>query len=142
MTTTTTRAKQGYEFENLYARAHAAGLAAGEAAIPTPMIVYEADGLSDRPRPGGNAWYVNEGACGFAWITIRPGNSPFANWAKRYPRPDRPDMTLAHKAYYGGVEIFVHEFNQSVTRKAAYAAAFAEVLRDAGINAYSGSRLD
>ena len=40
------------------------------------------------------------------------------------------------------VEIWVGEFNQSVTRKEAYAQAFAEVLREAGVTAYASSRKD
>lgn len=44
---------QKSEMAALFERARAAAMAAGEAAIPRPMIVSEADGLSDRPKPGG-----------------------------------------------------------------------------------------
>jgi len=115
------------EFSALYAKARAAGLAAAGASVPTPMVVSETGG-------SGRSWYVSEGACGFAWVTVRPGNSPFANYLKK--------AGLGSPAYGGGTQIWVSEFNQSVARKEAYANAFAEVLREAGLKAYAGSRLD
>jgi hypothetical protein len=36
----------------------------------------------------------------------------------------------------------VSEFGQSVDRKAAYAGAYAQVLRNSGIDCYADSRLD
>jgi len=121
------------EMLELFSKAKAAGISAGAAAVPAPMVVYEA-GLSGAPVPGGQAWYEPEGACGFAWVNVKPGNSPFANWLKK--------NKLAAKSYYGGVDIWVREFNQSIARKEACAAAMAKVLSEAGIKAYSMSRLD
>ena len=46
------------------------------------------------------------------------------------------------RSYYGGVDIWVGEFNQSMERKEACAAAMARVLNEAGIKAYSMSRMD
>ena len=117
-------------FRELAGKAHAAGMAAGLAAQCVPMGVGQrlADGtvrLVD---------VVPDGPCGFAWITIRPGNSSFAIWAKR--------NRIADRAYGGGVSIWVGEFGQSMTRKEAYASAYAETLRAAGVKAYSGSRMD
>lgn len=126
---------QKSEMAALFERARAAAMAAGEAAIPRPMIVSEADGLSDRPKPGGQSWYVADGACGFAWVIVKPGNSPFANFLKK--------EDLASKDhYYGGVSIWIREFNQSVTRKEAAAYAMAKVLNEAGIKASAMSRMD
>jgi hypothetical protein len=117
---------------DLFATAHAAGMAAGEAAAPTPMHVVRRDvvtgQITKRYAP------VMDGVCGFAWINVRPGNSPFANWLKK--------NTHASPAYQGGVEYWVREFNQSMERKEAFARAFARVLQEAGITAYAGSRMD
>ena len=140
-----TAATRDARFAALVARAEAAGHAAAAAAIPTPMVVVETDGLSDRPTPGGRSWVVNEGPCGFAWIVVRPGGSSFARWAKANDEARRPDGSTYpawSNHYYGGLSRWVGEFGQSVTRKEAFATAYAEVLREAGINATSGSRLD
>lgn len=128
--------------EALYNKAHAAGLKAGQDAVPNPMIVGSPrnpmgslmggdDGGLD---PNKDMWYVSEGVCGFAWVTVRPGNSSFARRLA--------SLGIGHKAYYGGWEIWVGEFGQSMARKEAYAQAFAEVLREAGVQAFAGSRMD
>lgn len=109
----------------LYARAHAAGMAAGEASVPQPMTVVG----------GGKRYHVAEGLCGFAWIKVKPATSSFAKWLKATGK-------VRDKSYSGGYDIWVGEFNQSVARKEAYASAFAMVLHKAGINAYAQSRLD
>lgn len=117
-------------FRELVSKAHAAGYAAGLAAECQPMGVAQV-------MPDGSRRLVSvvpDGPCGFAWITIRPGNSSFAIWAKR--------NKVADRAYGGGVSIWVGEFGQSMTRKEAYARAYADVLRAAGVQAYSGSRMD
>jgi hypothetical protein len=44
--------------------------------------------------------------------------------------------------YGGGVTYWVSQFGQSVDRKAAFAGAFAKVLRENGIQATAGDRLD
>jgi hypothetical protein len=117
------------EYGAIVARAESAGLAAGEAVAPRPMVVV--GGV-----PGGEQkkYFVSEGVCGFAWITIRPGNSAFARYLKKVGK--------ASKAYGGGVQVWVGQFNQSMQRKEAYANAYAAVLREAGVNAYAGSRMD
>ena len=51
-------------------------------------------------------------------------------------------MGLASKAYPTGLHFWVGLFNQSMTRKEAYASAFAKVLNEAGIQAYADSRMD
>lgn len=123
-------------FEALYAEAVAAGTAALTAAKPTPIVVGSPSTLfgSDVDRTKEH-WFVPEGCCGFAWIKVRPGNSPFANWLKKTKK-------VSGAAYSGGVDIWVSEGGQSVERKEAYARAFAKVLQAAGINCYADSRLD
>lgn len=122
------------EMRELFSRAKAAGLAAGEAAKPRAIVIGEADGLSDRFKPGAKLYHEPEGVCGFAWVNVKPGNSSFARWLVK--------NDYAMKSYYGGVDIWVREFNQSMERKEAAAAAMARVLSEAGIRAYSMSRMD
>jgi hypothetical protein len=123
------------KFEAAYNKAVAAGKAAGEAKAPVPMVVAEhADPLNDR-SPVNRAWHCAEGACGFAWVRVRPGNCSFAKWLVKNGH--------ARPAYEGGVDIWISAFNQSVERKEACARAMAEVFRsELGVNAYSDSRLD
>jgi len=107
-------------FEEIYRKAREKGLEAGHALVPTPMVVYEADLEGNRIGPDYEP--IMDGACGFAWIIVKPGNSKFANWLKK--------NELARKdSYYGGVSIWVSDYNQSHEKKAAYAKAFAEVLK-------------
>lgn len=122
------------EFKALTDKAHAFGMAAAGATVPTPMIVQQHASMANDASPVVKEWVVPDGACGFAWITIRPATSRFARWMKK--------AGLASPAYGGGVQVWVSYFNQSVARKEAYAEAYAEVLRDAGVTAYAGSRLD
>jgi hypothetical protein len=121
-------------FQMLYDAAHKAGMDAGNAAVPTPMVVQQHANMADDNSQVVKQWFVGEGLCGFAWIVIRPGNCSFARWLK--------SKNLANKHYYGGVSVWVRDFGQSMTRKEAYAYAFAKVLKDAGITAYADSRLD
>lgn len=108
----------------LFAKAHKAGMDAGQAVNPTPMVV----------QGGGKSYFVGEGVCGFASIVIKPARGKFVKWLKENKR--------AYKHYYGGIAIFVGEFGQSLARKEAYASAFVQVLKDSGINAYVDSRMD
>jgi len=135
MTTTATITKTSPQyFEALYAQADAAGHLAAEASVPTPIVVGEEtapfNGVIDYAKP---TYYVSEGLCGFAWINFA-GNTAFGRWAKKTGK--------ASKAYGGGLQVWVSGYGQSVTRKGAYAGAFAAILTEAGITAYAGSRLD
>ena len=122
--------------QEIYSEAHSAGLAAGHGCTPTPMVV------GTPTTPLGNdidyskdTYYVADGLCGFAWINIKPARGKFVKFLK--------DNDIGRKdSYYGGYTIWVSEFGQSVTRKENYARAFAKVLGDNGITAYSMSRLD
>jgi hypothetical protein len=132
--------------EALYRRALAAADAAWEAAVPRPMIVGTPKNMmaSLMGQDGGGLdpekpiYYESEGACGFAWVIVRPGTSRFARFlkAKGYGQYDD---------YRGGVSIWSpggERMSQSYARKIAAAHAFAEVLREAGIKAYGDGRLD
>jgi hypothetical protein len=58
----------------LFAKARASGLAAGNASAPIPMVVGTPATILgndiDYKKP---TYYIPEGACGFAWVVIRPG---------------------------------------------------------------------
>jgi len=123
------RADRYAKFERLAVEAHCSGIKAGEECLPTPMNV-----VSRMGDDAGKVYHVPEGMCGFAWVTVHPGNCSFAIWAKK---------NLGYsKAYGGGVQRWVNEFGQSYERKHAYAQAYAKILSLAGITAYAGSRLD
>ena len=101
--------RDGRDFRKLFERAEAAGHAAA-AAIAT------------------------HGPCGFAWVTVRPGNSPAARYAQA--------SLGAWRGYRGGMEVWVRGYGQSMARKETYAEAFAAELRLAGVDAVAGSRMD
>jgi hypothetical protein len=113
-------------FAQIHNEAHEAGITAGLKACPIPMLVTEE---SARAR----TWLVDEGACGFAWVAFKC-NTAWGRWAKK--------EGIARSHYPSGLCVWVGEFGQSVTRKEAYAHAYALVLKENGIEAYSDSRLD
>lgn len=127
------------ELSDLYAAADAAGQEAVEALVASgrirPMVVGNATGLFgngiDLSKP---VYYVADGACGFAWVKVYPGNSKFARFLVK--------NGLARKSYSGGVDIWVSAYSQSVQKKEAYARAFANVVKAAGYKCYADSRLD
>ena len=120
----------------LYNEARIAGLEAVRKCTPTPMVVGEPTTLFGNDVDySKKTYFVADGVCGFAWINVKPGNSPFANWLKKTDKGKS-----SH--YEGGVTIWVSEFNQSMQKKECYAQAFADVLRKSGIRAYAMSRMD
>jgi hypothetical protein len=118
---------------NIYVEAYEAGLNAGKDADTPKFIVGDAIGLSDE-IDFSKKTYILDGLCGFAWINISPARGAFVNYLK--------SRQVGSKGYYGGYEIWVREFGQSVDRKTAFARAFCDVLHKHGINASVGSRLD
>ena len=131
-----TTAKQVREskFQAIWDEADKAGKASAEKAIPTPMIV----GTPTTPLGSDidytkKTYFVAGGVCGFAEINFA-GNTSFGRWAK--------NAGLASKNYYGGLYVWVSDYGQSMEIKQAYARAFAQVLRDNGIDATSSSRMD
>lgn len=125
------------EARALFARAQEAGRIAAEATTPQPMYVVEREHPLDDNSPIIKAYApVMSGVCGFAWTIIKPGNGSFARHLKK--------LGLARSSdYYGGVMVsLVGEYGQSYEKKMAHASAFASVLQEAGIRAYSMGRLD
>ena len=129
--------------KQLYARIWKAALEkgkeAGKACVPRPMIVGDAD-LQGNMLPTGKKYYVPQGVCGFAWVTVRPGTCSFARWMRKY--------TNARTAYYGGTQFWIRYGEQSYEIKMAYADAMAKSLKDAlkeldpKLEVSAGGRLD
>ena len=122
--------------EQLHQMAHEKALQAGINSEPIPMIVGDAKGLlSNEIDYTKKVYHVSEGVCGFAWVNIKPANSKFAKYLR--------EIGVARKdSYRGGISMSVFEFGQSLTRKEAYADAYASTLREYGIKAYAESRMD
>lgn len=122
--------------EEIFELANEAGCEAVAKTKVIPMIVGHAKSIFsneiDYSRP---VEVVNDGVCGFAWVNIKPANSKFAKFLveRRLARKD---------SYYGGVSMSISNYNQSMTKKEAYAYAFASVLAANGIRAYATSRMD
>lgn len=129
--------KASYEaFAELVDKAHQAGVLAAANKVPTPMIVAQhAHPLVDT-SPIVRAWVVPEGTCGFAWVTVHPGNSSFARWLVKH----RGWQSGGYGS--GGVGLWVSDYKQSLELKEAYADAYKLVLREAGFQAFSHSRMD
>ena len=124
------------EAKELFSRAQEAGRIAAEACVPQPMYVVQRENPLDDSSPIIKRYApVMSGVCGYAWTIVKPGNGSFARHLKK--------LGLARTSeYYGGVMVSVSGYGQSYEKKSAHAAAFAKVLQEAGIKAYSMSRLD
>ena len=123
------------EYEQWIKEAHEAGMAAAQAVRVRPMVVTQhADQLDDQ-SPIVKAWYVSQGVCGMAWITVRDARKRFTRWLIDTEK-------ARHSDYHGGAMIWVSQFNQSYELKSAYARAYADSLSEHGVKCYAGSRLD
>ena len=120
------RIERDAAFTDIWRDAWEAGHKAGAAHKPRVMTVTD--------RQGNIIETVNEGACGFAWVTVRGANKGFGHWLIK--------QGLAKVGYTGGAQVWISNYNQSYERKAAHAYAMAEALRANGIKAYSDGRLD
>lgn len=124
------------KYAQILNEAHEAGMAAGSAKTPQPMVVTERVNPLDDSSAVKNRWYVPSGICGFASvITKEHGNGKFVRYLK--------SAGEGKKHYYGGHYVkWVREFGQSYEQKVAYAHAYADVLNNYGIKAYVEDRLD
>lgn len=107
---------------DLLERAHIAGQKAANETNATMMKIVGKD-------------YPEFPICGFAHVNVKPRNCMvakilLAEWGAR------------KSDFEGGVNMYIHDYQQSYDLKSAYARAFTYVLREAGIRAYSQSRLD
>jgi hypothetical protein len=129
-------------FEQVWRAAVEAGEKAMQECKPTPMVVQQHASPLDDDSPVIKQWHVPQGACGFAWVKISPGNCSFACWLKNQGR--------ASKAYGGGVSIWISAGGQSIELKQAYAHAMVKVFNEhrealkmpASGAIYAQSRLD
>jgi hypothetical protein len=122
------------QLEAIYHEAHYKGNAAVQITTVTPMVVQQRENpLNDDSRLV-REYFVSDGVCGFASVTVKPANSKFAKYLVA--------NGLGRKGYGGGVCMSIRDFNQSLQRKEAYAYAFASVLNEHGIKAYVESRMD
>ena len=118
----------------------ATGQAAGDQCTPTPMVVYDAN-LDGSPKEGGRVYEpVMDGVCGFGWVELYPDSTEtrrFVNWLVGKQAPAPPDCDPAPI-------LWIHGWNQSMTRKEHAANAVARVLREQvpGLKAYACSRMD
>ena len=122
------------EYKQILDKANEAGMSAVKELLVEPMIVQSHKNPLDDNSPVEKQWYVPDGVCGFAWVTVHPGNCSLAKYLVK--------NNLAKAAYGGGVSIWVSQFNQSYQRKREYAMAYAKVLKENGFKAYAGGRLD
>ncbi len=119
----------------LFESAHEAGLKAGREVGVTPMVVGTPTELFGNEIDWDKSTYhVSDGVCGFAGVVIKPARGKFVSYLKK--------LGMGYKHYYGGWYVSVREFGQSMTRKEAYAEAFAKVLGEAGMRCYVDSRMD
>ena len=120
--------------QTIYSQAHHKGNAAVEMTTVIPMVVQQrANPLNDDSELI-REYFVSDGVCGFASVNVKPANCKFAKFLVA--------NGLGRKAYNGGVSMSVRDFNQSLTKKEAYAYAFASVLNEHGIKAHVESRMD
>jgi hypothetical protein len=124
-------------FLEIYEAAVKAGNAAAAAATPVPMVVSQHQNMADDNSPIEKQWYVADGVCGFGWVQIKPGNSPFANWLKKTGRGRA-------NSYAGGIYVSSPLRTQSMARNEAWAMGFAKVIGQIieGIRVYAQSRID
>jgi len=125
------------KWEAIFAEADAAGRAAVESLRVVPMVVVQHENPLDDNSPAVKEYFVEDGACGFAWVKIRPANHPFVKWMHKAGKARDKGA-----AYNGGYDYWISDYNQSIQKKEAYAYAFADVLQKHGIKAYADSRLD
>ena len=120
--------------QTIYSQAHHKGNVAVETTTVIPMVVQQrANPLNDDSELI-REYFVSDGVCGFASVNVKPANCKFAKFLVA--------NGLGRKAYNGGVSMSVRDFNQSLTKKEAYAYAFASVLNEHGIKAFVESRMD
>lgn len=124
------------KMSDIHNEAVAAGMVAGNGHTPTPMIVGSPSTfMGNDVDPNQPTYFVESGVCGFAWVSIRPARGKFVTFLKKAGIGRRDE-------YAGGYRIPCHDFGQSLEKKSKYTGAYAKVLRNHGIEAYSDSRMD
>ncbi len=139
------------DFTDLVEKAHVAGVEAAKACRPARFdLVAHANPLDDNspvvehfPDQKTNE-HAFAGACGFAWVKIRPANGPLAKWMKSKGIGDKDDYQGGWVVWIGSEHVSkeIDHYGQSMEIKYAYANAYAKVLSEAGHRATAFSRLD
>ena len=129
-------------FTAICEKASQAGYAAVETARVVPMVVGQEtslfSGVIDETKP---TYFVEDGVCGFAWVSVKPENKGNTRLGKQERRALEA-VGFRKNDYEKSYQLWISNFNQSMQKKEAYADAYAKVLRGHGIRAYSGSRMD
>jgi hypothetical protein len=129
-------------FRSVCDLADAAGKIAVETTHVVPMVVGQEttlfSGVIDKTKP---MYYVEDGACGFAWVNVYPANKGNTRLGKE-ERALLEANGFRKNEYEKCYQLWISAYNQSIQKKEAYASAFANVLQNNGIRAYSGSRMD
>lgn len=123
-------------------KADAAGQAAVEKLQVVPMIVgQETSFMSGKIDYTKQTHYVEDGVCGFSWVDVYPqhkGNTRLGKEERKVLEAVGFKKSYESKRYYK----WVSAYNQSMQKKEAYAKAYATVLRENGVKAQYGSKLD
>lgn len=123
-------------------KANAAGEAAVEKLQVVPMIVGQETGfMSGKIDYNKPTYYVEDGVCGFSWVDVYPqhkGTTKLGKEERKVLESVGFQKSYESKRYYK----WVSAYNQSMQKKEAYAQAYAMVLRENGVKAYHGSKLD
>jgi len=131
--------------------AEEAGTKAGTASKPIPMLVQQHKNMADDNSPVAKQWVVEGGVCGFAWVNVSLKNEASRKFISELKKAGLADpkkdggMSSApfqRDSYYKGYSYWVGFGGQSMTRKEAFAHAFAVVLQKYDIMAHSMSRMD
>jgi len=121
--------------EKVLERAHLMGMDAGRRVGVTPMIVgTPTELMGSEIDYSKKTYFVEGGVCGFAGVVIKPARGKFVSYLK--------SIDKGYNRYGGGYYVPVREFGQSLTRKEAYAKAFADVLKEVGMKVFVDSRMD
>lgn len=126
-----------------------------------PMVVYspKVPFFDESPDLSQPVYHVPDGPCGFAWVNLSAVKGPegkearqFINWltGRTAPAPGCEPPTGhghaygIHKSYWGGHDLWIKEYSQSIQKKAKHASVLASILNEhvPGLRAYSSSRLD
>lgn len=129
-------------FQAICDKADSAGKTAVGCLKVVPMTVGQETSMFsneiDYTKP---TYYVEDGMCGFAWVDVFPANKGNTKAGKE-ERIILKSTGFNLNDYTKTYQFWISDYNQSVQKKETYARAYAEVLRENGLKAYGGSRLD
>jgi hypothetical protein len=129
-------------FSNICIIADEVGRAAVEKVMTRSVLIYEEtqpfSGVMDNNKP---TYILDDFPCGFAWVNIYPQHKGNTRLGKE-ERSVLEANGFSKNEYEKSYQLWISAFNQSMQKKQAYAGSYAKVLRDHGIKAYSGSRMD